>query len=121
MPTVLLVEDDPAIRELVAELLRGQGYSVLEAEDGAEAIHCLVQQRAAAQLPSAMILDMMLPQVSGVEVLRYLQGLRVSLPVVAVSASQEQLAKAKAAGAQATLAKPFDLDRLLGTVERYCA
>ena len=120
MPTVLLVEDDSGIRELVAELLQGEGYSVLEAEDGAEAIDRLVQLRAMGQLPSAIILDMMLPRVSGVEVLRYLQGLGLSTPVIAMSANREELAKAEAAGAQATLAKPFGLSQLLGILKRYC-
>jgi CheY-like chemotaxis protein len=120
MPTVLLVEDDSGIRGLVAELLQGEGYSVLEAEDGAEAIHHLDQQRAAAQLPSAIILDMLLPLVPGVEVLRYLRQQGLSTPVVAVSANREALAQATEAGAQATLAKPFSLNQLLGILERYC-
>jgi DNA-binding response OmpR family regulator len=118
---LLLVEDDSAIREIVSEVLRDEGYEVIEAPDGGSAISVL---RAHSPPPDALclvILDMMLPVADGVEVLRALAELGSYVPVLAVSADRVQLRRATEAGADATLPKPFDLDRLLAVAERNCA
>ncbi len=115
---VLIVEDEPSIRELVADVLCNEGYPVLEAQDGLQAIHALERHRTRV---GVVLLDMMLPHVDGVGVLRYLAERGANVPVVAMSASAQELAKATPAGAQTTLPKPFDLDRLLDTVARYCS
>ena len=118
--TVLVVEDEPPVRELVTDFLRGEGYEVAEASDGAEAIRALATYRPPTGHFCGVLLDMMLPRVDGVGVLLHLAESGVATPVVAMSASGEHLVAAAAAGAKATLAKPFDLDHLLAVVARYC-
>jgi CheY-like chemotaxis protein len=116
--TILLVDDEPPVRELAAEVLRDEGYVVLEAQNGVEAVRCIEQRRPPQGDLSLVLLDMMLPQMDGLGVLQHVSTHRAGLPVVAMSASAQHLAKAEAAGARATLAKPFDLDALLEIVRR---
>jgi CheY-like chemotaxis protein len=112
---ILLVEDDAAIRETIAELLEEEGYRVASAANGAEALELL----SAPELPSVILLDLMMPVMSGWELHEALQDdpRLASIPVVVISASRstERLAPIEAA---AFLAKPFDATRLLDTVGR---
>ena len=117
---VLVVEDDPAVRGFVVEALRDEGYPVRVARDGAEAITALREGAPPPERLCLVLLDMMLPKADGVDVLRALADLVAYVPVVAMSADRARLSEARAAGAQATVAKPFDLDRLIDTVERTC-
>jgi two-component system chemotaxis response regulator CheY len=118
--TLLLVEDNPAIRGFTADVLREEGYAVIEAEDGGAAINLLRDHSRPPNALCLVILDMMLPVADGVSVLQALADLGSSVPVVAMSANSEQLSYASDVGAQATLQKPFDLDHLLAVVERNC-
>ena len=118
--TVLVVEDEPAVRELVADFLRDEGYEVEEARDGAEAIHRLDWHHRRADHLCAVLLDMMLPRVDGVGVLRHLATVGADVPVVAMSASRQHLTAALAAGARTTVPKPFDLDWLLSAMHDNC-
>jgi CheY-like chemotaxis protein len=118
--TVLVVEDEPAVRQLVTDFLRDEGYEVEEARDGAEAIHRLDSHQRRADHLCAVLLDMMLPRVDGVGVLRHLATVGAQVPVVAMSASREHLSAALAAGAQSAVPKPFDLDRLLSALPNHC-
>jgi CheY-like chemotaxis protein len=117
--TILLVEDDSPIRSVVAELLDAEGYSVLEAGDGAQAIHLLDRHRRDGGL-CLVLLDMNLPRVDGVGVLRHLAATGAHVPVVAISATEANLGAARRQGVQATLSKPFDLDHLLAVVAHTC-
>jgi two-component system, OmpR family, response regulator MprA len=119
-PTILLVEDEPAVRELLADVLSAEGYRVLQARDGAEAIQTLDGMPPDTDF-SLVLLDMMLPMVDGLGVLDHLASQGVVSPVVAMSARADSLAAAQSAGAQATIPKPFELDVLLNVVARYCA
>jgi CheY-like chemotaxis protein len=119
--TILLVEDEPSIRELVADVLREQGYDVVEAQDGMEAIRALNEQCLHANPFCLIVLGMILPRMDGLGVLGHLTALRLYLPVVAMSASPGLLAAAVAAGARAVLYKPFDLNELLGAVSGCCS
>jgi CheY-like chemotaxis protein len=119
--TVMVVEDAPPIRALLIDLLRGEGYAVVEARDGIEAIRLLDEQCSPGDRPAVVLLDMMLPRLDGVAVLRDLAQQGDTTPVVAMSASSQHLGPALAAGAQAALQKPFDLGELLAVVARYCA
>jgi two-component system, OmpR family, response regulator MprA len=111
--TVLVVDDDPTIRAFLVDALRGEGYAVDAAADGAQAIQLLEQRRPPTVQLCLILLDMMMPRVDGCGILRYLADLGNYVPVVAMSASPQALSAATVAGAQAALAKPFDLDRLL--------
>lgn len=117
---ILLVEDDETIRDLVCELLRDEGYDVYEASDGEAAIRALRRRQPPPDTLCLVILDMMLPRADGLQVLDALAELDNYVPVVAVSASSEQLTRAMQAGAGTALAKPYDLNRLLALVERNC-
>src|SRR5918912_3817289 len=104
--TILLVDDEPPVRELAADVLRDEGYAVLEAENGLEAVRCIEQFRPPHGDLCLVLLDMMLPVLDGLGVLQHLTAHRDGLPVVAMSASAQHLAQAEAAGARAILAKP---------------
>lgn len=109
--TVLIVDDDPSIQDLVKAALEDEGYGVLQAVDG-ESLHvALVEQ------PSLILLDVMMPHMDGVEVSQRLEGdpATAHIPVVAMSA----LGKDGAPDGLLVddwLAKPFDLDQLFRTV-----
>ncbi len=116
---VLIVEDDPSVRGLLVAALQDEGYGVLEARNGGEAIRAVNEQAAPAERPCLVLLDLMLPGIDGVQVLQQLAAPEGRVPVIAMSASRKHLAAARAAGADAVLPKPFDLDRLIGVVEAY--
>jgi two-component system response regulator (stage 0 sporulation protein F) len=118
--TILVVEDEPSVRELAVDVLRDEGYDVVESQDGVEAIRALEQRDPSASELSLILLDMMLPGMDGLRVLGHVRALGACLPVVAMSASRRLLATALATGAQAALYKPFDLDELLGVVADHC-
>ena len=103
------MDDDEAIREIIAEVLRDEGYMVVCAENGVQALSELHKE----QHPDIVLLDLMMPVMSGWEVLEELQADQElsKIPVVVVSAMT-------APGAREHLAKPVDLERLLATVGR---
>jgi DNA-binding response OmpR family regulator len=111
--TVLVVDDDAANRAVLADVLRDAGYAVETAAAGDEAIQRL---DAAAARWCAVVLDLALPAVSGVDVLRHLHPRSATLPVLVVSADAEQCVAAVEAGAAVVITKPFDIDALAGAV-----
>ncbi len=105
--TVLVADDDPVARELLAEVLVKEGYRVVEAGSGAEAL-----ERARAVPIDLAIVDLRMPEGDGLGVLRGLQGLRPDVPVIIVTAfaTIETAMEAIRAGAYDYLSKPFQLD-----------
>jgi CheY-like chemotaxis protein len=120
MQTVLVVEDEPDARQMMADVLRAEGYAVEEAVDGEVALAGVLRWHAGQRRPVLMLLDLMLPRMDGLEVLSRLPDLGCDVPVVATSASGQHLRVAAAAGAHELLPKPFDLDALLAVVGRHC-
>ena len=116
---ILLVEDEPALRRLLGELLRDEGYTVLQAADGAEAGDVLDDRRLLEEV-CLLILDMNLPELDGIGVLRHLAERGWVLPIVAMSAATTTLQRARHHGVHQTITKPFDLDRFLETVHHAC-
>jgi CheY-like chemotaxis protein len=114
-PLILLVEDDVAIRETVAECLVAEGYRVDAAEHGADALARL----ARGERPALLLLDLVMPVMNGAELIARvradprLSGLRMLLMTAAFTAPGPDLPKV-----DATLVKPFDLDDLLAAVGR---
>jgi two-component system, OmpR family, KDP operon response regulator KdpE len=106
---VLVVDDEPQILRALQTTLRGAGYEVDTAATGAEAL-----TKAAARLPEAVILDLVLPDRSGVEVCRELRSWSKA-PILILSAVGEESEKVAAldAGADDYVTKPFGLDELL--------
>ena len=121
---VLIVEDDPDVREMLAALLVTEGFHAVAAEDGLEALHLLraVRHRA-PQIPCLILLDLMMPRLSGNEFRRAQLGdpTVAAVPVAIMSGAVDIEQRAQALGAVATLAKPIDCEVLLDVVRRYCA
>jgi two-component system chemotaxis response regulator CheY len=111
--TVLLVEDDPDIRDIVQDVLEAEGYDVIPASHGKQALEFLLGVRETAR-PDLVILDMMMPLVDGRHVLDAIRNDQslASMPVVVMSA----IAHEKPAGAAAFLRKPFSLETLFDAV-----
>ena len=112
---VLVVEDDDGIRHAVAEGLELEGYEVLTATNGAEAL-----ERVRAGRPDAVVLDLMMPVMDGWAFLDACQReeLCKGTPVLVVSAYRALPETAPQLGVRGCIAKPFDLDVVLGAVER---
>jgi DNA-binding response OmpR family regulator len=121
---VLIVEDDPDVREMLAALLVTEGFYAVAAEDGLEALHLLraVRHRA-PQIPCLILLDLMMPRLSGNEFRRAQLGdpTVAAVPVAVMSGAVDLEQRAQSLGAVATLAKPIDIEILLAVVRRYCA
>jgi two-component system, chemotaxis family, chemotaxis protein CheY len=112
---ILLVEDDPDIRDTIADVLEEEGYVVLSAKHGAEGLTAL---REAKQLPAIIILDLMMPVMDGIA-FREEQRKNpewTNIPVIVVSADRTSRDKAEAMGARAYLQKPFNIHHLLDLV-----
>lgn len=115
---LLLVDDSPDMLRLMSSVLEKAGFSVATARDGAAALHHLADHR-----PSAILLDLMLPGLSGLQVLDKLRQhptLR-AVPVVIVTGTMTHERDLLAAGAVAVLRKPFDAVRLLDQVRAVIA
>ena len=121
---ILIVEDDPDVREMLAVLLVTEGFHAVAAEDGLEALHLLraVRHRA-PQVPCLILLDLMMPRLSGHEFRRAQLGdpTVAAVPVAVMSGAVDIEQRAQALGAVATLTKPIDCELLLDVVRRYCA
>ena len=114
--TVLVVEDDTDLREVVAFAIRRDGRRIVEAENGQEALEHIV----ANGVPDLILLDMNMPTMNGWELARELRdrGLWTS-PVIVLTAAHDAQRSAAEIGAAGFLGKPFDVRTLIATVERY--
>lgn len=108
-PRILVVDDDPDIREWLHDRLRAEGYWVHAESDGVRALEAV-----RAESFSGMILDIGIPSMDGMEVLRQIRKWDQRIPIVMVTASgsKERAIKAISMGAQAYLLKPFDVEEL---------
>lgn len=114
---VLVVDDDPSIRRMIMAALRREGYTFAEAANGREALDTMRRDR-----PDIVILDLMMPMVSGWDVLRERSGdpHLLEIPVIVVSANRSaELASAMDKGICAFLPKPFDIT-VLSSLVRSC-
>ncbi len=113
MTTILVVDDEPNIREVVGLYLRREGHTVVEASDGEEALR-LARQHP----PDLVVLDLMLPKLSGLEVCRRLQSERRT-PVIMLTAKSEENDRiiGLGVGADDYIVKPFSPRELVARVE----
>ena len=113
--SVLITDDDPACRQALRDIIEPEGYETLLAESGEEALD-IVQQKPV----HAVLMDMHLPKLSGLEVLRILRQLRPTLPSILVTAdaTAELIRQAFAAHAYSVIPKPVSKHVVLYTVVR---
>ncbi len=109
MKTIAIVDDDVYIGNMLEEILCNNGYAVLRAYSGTEALYLLAQNT-----PNLVILDLMLPGLSGEEVLSHIEN----IPVIVLSAKVDVQDKVKLllGGASDYVTKPFDMNELLARV-----
>jgi DNA-binding response OmpR family regulator len=112
---ILVVDDEPTIRELIADALLESGYRVDTAANGAEALGAMRRQ-----LPHAVVLDLMMPQLDaqGFVELKQLNPRFAAVPILVVTAAYAAHEAAERLGASACLTKPFELDELVAMVGR---
>jgi CheY-like chemotaxis protein len=116
--SIMIVEDDEDIREMLKLVLVAGGYHVATAADGLEAWEYL----AAGTRPALIILDLMMPRMDGEEFLKKLRASSQSgISVVVMSGQVGAIQKARDLKADASLIKPVELDDLLGTVGRFAS
>ena len=117
---ILIVEDDPDIRDTIIDILEDAGFNAYGAKNGNEALDKL---RNAAALPCLILLDLMMPGMDG-RTFREVQLKMPELsgiPVVLISAFRELEQEAQALRANGFLRKPLKLDEVRQAAERFCA
>jgi two-component system OmpR family response regulator len=112
---ILVVDDDLSILDLLTSVLRDEGYDVLPAAGGAQALVLARTQRV-----DCMLLDMRMPDVSGQDVARELRSEGRHFPIIIVSASPDAGDFAREIGAAGFIEKPFAITDVTNAVERYC-
>ena len=112
---VLIVDDEPAMRQNIVDLLHSQGYDFAEAADGDEAF-----AKVKSLVPDVILLDINLPKKDGLSLLKEVQELFPKLPVIIFTAygTSERAIEAMKSGAFDYLEKPFELDEFLITIKR---
>ncbi len=111
---VLVVDDEQAVREVVALALDYEGYAVVTAPHGKVALAVLRQTR-----PDVVLLDMRMPVMDGWGVARRVRERELAIAIVVMTAARDARVWAREIGADAFLAKPFHLDDLLAAVTRF--
>jgi len=112
-PRILLVEDDPGIRQGIADFLGFEGYAVDLAKNGEEALAYLRRER-----PALVVLDLVMPVMNGAQLLAHMRAEGLDgVPVIVMTAAMPSASVLPAADAYLT--KPFDLDELLAFVSRH--
>lgn len=113
--SILVVEDDPDLLSLVEMILSESGRPVRTASEGRAAL-----ARVAEEMPGLILLDMRMPGMNGWEFAREFHARHgAGCPIVVVTAAENARRRAEEIGADAWLAKPFDLDEVLALVTRF--
>jgi two-component system chemotaxis response regulator CheY len=115
--TIITIDDAATMRKLIAYTLKGAGYQVLEAPDGASALNVLADHPV-----DLIVSDINMPNMNGVELTRRIRGIPThrKTPILIVTTESEMQVRnqAKAAGATGWIVKPFKPDQLLGLINR---
>jgi CheY-like chemotaxis protein len=114
LPKVLVVDDDPAILEICSDLLQTEGYTVMVATNGQQAL-----EQIRTDPPQVVLMDIMMPVLDGVEACRQVKANPATsdIPIVLMSARTNLTRQSQElASADALVAKPFDIDHLLNTI-----
>ena len=113
---VLVVDDDSAIRRVVRTVLEADNFDVVEAADGPAAL--LLLEAINGRGPEAVVLDIMMPGIDGIEVCRRIDHERVKVVMLSARDDADTRDRAAKAGADAYLTKPFSAIELLDAVEK---
>jgi two-component system chemotaxis response regulator CheY len=117
MQSILAVDDSASMRQMVAFTLKGAGYTVIEAADGAEAF-----EKAKGARVDLVLTDQNMPKMDGVTLVKNLRSLPsyngTPILILTTESSDEMKAKGKAAGATGWLVKPFDPNKLLDVIKK---
>jgi DNA-binding response OmpR family regulator len=118
---ILIIDDEPMIRHMVARILDRAGYPTVCAANGAQGIACFYRDQ-----PALVITDLIMPEREGIETIRHIRRERPNFPIIAMSGSTRQdgadfLAMARELGASEILRKPFEPADLLACVTRCLA
>jgi DNA-binding response OmpR family regulator len=112
----LVIEDDAAIRRLVEKILKRENFDVAMAADGREALEVL-QSRPF----DVIVLDLMIPEVDGFEIIEFMKSANMTTPVAVVSAvSQQALTRLDLDVVKVVISKPFDLDEFAKAIVGLC-
>ncbi|MBN2731299.1 MAG: sigma-54-dependent Fis family transcriptional regulator, partial [Balneolaceae bacterium] len=110
---ILVADDEPSMRLNIIELLEDEGYSLLQASNGAEAVKMAIEHQ-----PLVVLMDIKMPELSGIQALKTIKKNTSRIPVIVFTAygSNEKPIEAMKAGAFDYLEKPFDIDEFLSIV-----
>jgi CheY-like chemotaxis protein len=113
---ILIVDDDEELRETLGELLSEEGFEIVEAGDGADALTRLSKEAH----PNLILLDLMMPNMDGWQFHRELQknGALASIPVVVMTAAGQRISNT--IDVKDVLHKPFTLDEVIAIISRLC-
>lgn len=117
---ILVIEDNQWNAQLITDILEHEGFTVIEKLDGRSGLEVAMLQK-----PDVILLDMMLPDMSGLDVMRQLKASAdtAQIPIIVITANTtiELRAACRQAGAEEFIAKPFTRDFLVHLVSRYCS
>ena len=113
----LIVEDDPAIRKLLQKILIRSGIEIDTVQDGKHAI-----EKISNDDYSVIVLDLMVPEVNGFEIIEYVKANKIDVPIAVVSAvSQQALTRLDLDIVKLVITKPFDVDEFTKAILALCA
>ena len=114
--TILIADDDAAIRSLLTDLLESEGYHTATAKSGTE-----VMRQARSEPPDLIILDLRMPDLTGIEIMRRLRDEGLSIPVLLITAygTASTAIQAIQLGAYDYIIKPFEIDDVALRVRRF--
>ncbi len=125
MKTVLVVDDDPDIRELITWKLSQAGYTTLAASDGEAGLNAAVAGDNEGRVPDLILVDWMMPKMTGIEVCRALREnpvtSRVPIILLTAKAQEAEVERGFAAGVDDYIVKPFSPREMLGRIQAVLA
>lgn len=125
MKTVLIVDDDPDIRELITWKLGQAGYATIVAGDGEAGLSAAATTDGDGRLPDLILVDWMMPKMSGIEVCKALREdpatARIPVILLTANAQEADVERGFAAGVDDYIAKPFSPREMLGRIQAVLA
>ncbi len=113
MAQILVIEDDPLIRETLEYSLKGAGFNVTTAENGVQGLEAVKGNN-----PDLILLDLLLPEIDGFEVSKKIRVFDENVPIIMITALEDQRSKLKgfSAGADDYITKPFSIEELVARI-----